>query len=107
MLLTLSELVAAHRFLALDHDLTNWAKQLIVHARAALLVQQIKANVVVFDGRIELDRNGDETEGENAAGDGPSHPVRLSCRWTALWRQYVVRSGMGDSRRKGAPPPSR
>jgi hypothetical protein len=27
-------------------------KELIVHARAALFVQQLKANIVVFDGRV-------------------------------------------------------
>ena len=43
----------------------------------------MKANVVVFDRRIELNRYGDQTEGEDAAGDGPSHPVRVSCRWMA------------------------
>jgi hypothetical protein len=32
----------------------------------------MKADVVVFDGRIEFDR-GDETEGEDAARDWPSH----------------------------------
>jgi hypothetical protein len=74
---------AAHRFIALDHELTDWAKQLIAHARAALFVEQVKANVVVFDGRIELDRDGDQTEGEDATGDGPSHPLRVSCRWMA------------------------
>jgi len=46
---------------------------LIEHARVALFMQQMKANVVVFDGRIEFDWDGDEAEGENAAGDGPSH----------------------------------
>jgi hypothetical protein len=44
-----------------------------VSARAALFVQQMKANVVVFDSRIEFDRDGDQTEREDAAGDGPSH----------------------------------
>jgi hypothetical protein len=33
----------------------------------------MKADVVVFDGRIEFDRDGDETEGEDAASDWPSH----------------------------------
>ena len=43
--LTLSDLVAAHRFVALDHDFTDWTKQLITHPRAALFVQQMKTNV--------------------------------------------------------------
>jgi hypothetical protein len=34
--------------------LTDWAKQLIAHPRAALLVQQMKANIVILDGRIAL-----------------------------------------------------
>jgi hypothetical protein len=36
---TLSDFVAAHRFVALDHDLTSRAKQLIAPPRAALFVQ--------------------------------------------------------------------
>jgi hypothetical protein len=66
-------LLAAHRFVTLDHDFTDWTKDLIAHARAALFVEQMKANIVVFDDGIELDRDGNETEGKNAAGDGPSH----------------------------------
>ena len=46
-------------------------------------MQQMKANVVVFDSRIELNRDRDQTEGEDAAGDGPSHPVRVSYRCLA------------------------
>ena len=57
--LTLTELVASDRFVALDHDFTDRAKQLIAHARAALFVQQMKADIVVFNRRIELDRDGD------------------------------------------------
>ena len=41
-------------------------------------MQQVKANVVVFDGGVELNRDGDQTEGEDVAGDGPSHPARVS-----------------------------
>ena len=78
--LTLSDLVAEHRLVALDHDLTDRAKQLIAHARAALFVQQMKTDILIFGGRIELDRDGDETEGKDAAGDGPSHPLRISWR---------------------------
>ena len=37
---------------------------MIEHARVALFMQQMKANVVVFDGRIEFDWDGDEVEGE-------------------------------------------
>jgi len=48
-------------------DVTNDSNP---HARAALFVEQMKADVVVFDGRIELNRNGDETEGEDAAEMG-------------------------------------
>ena len=36
----------------------------------------MKANIVIFDGRIEFDRNGNQTEGKDAAGDGPSHSVK-------------------------------
>ncbi len=46
--LTLSDLVAAHRFAALDHDLTVRTKQLIAHPRAALFVQQVKANITII-----------------------------------------------------------
>jgi len=38
----------------------------------------MKANIVVLDGGVELNRDGDETEGEDAARDGPSHPARVS-----------------------------
>ena len=64
------------KFIALDHDLTNWAKQLIAHPRAALFVQQVKANIVILDGRIELDRDGDQTEGKAAAEMGRSRVVK-------------------------------
>jgi hypothetical protein len=43
----------------------------------------MKANVVVFDSRIELDWNGDQAERKDTAGDGPSHPARVSCHWRA------------------------
>ena len=33
-------------------------------------MQQMKADVVVFNRRIELDRDGDQTKGEDAARDG-------------------------------------
>jgi hypothetical protein len=36
------------KFVAINH-LTDWTKQLIAHARGALFMQQMKANVVVFD----------------------------------------------------------
>ena len=45
--LTLSDLVAAHGLVALDHDLTDWTKDLIAHPRAALFVQQLKANITI------------------------------------------------------------
>ena len=41
-------------------------------------MQQMKPNIVVFDGRIEFDRNGDQAEEEDATGDGTSHLNRLS-----------------------------
>ena len=41
-ILTLSDLVAAHRFVALDHDLTDWTKDLIAHPRAAFLRQEAR-----------------------------------------------------------------
>ena len=47
--LTLSDLVAAHGLVALDHDLTDWTKDLIAHPRAALFVQQLKANITIRD----------------------------------------------------------
>ena len=56
-------------------------------------MQQVKANVVVFDGGVELNRDGDQTEGEDAAGDGPSHPARVSCHWRADLR-VKLRSGL-------------
>ena len=53
----------------------------------------MKANVVAFDSRIEFDRDGDQTEREDAAGDGPSHPARVSCHWRADLR-VKLRSGL-------------
>jgi len=41
-------------------------------------MQQMKADVLIFDRRIELDWNGDQAEGEDATGDGTSHLNRLS-----------------------------
>ena len=39
-------------------------------------MQQMKPNVVVFDSRIKFDRDGDQTGGEDAARDGPSHAIK-------------------------------
>jgi hypothetical protein len=83
--LTLRNLVASHRLVALDHDPADRAKQLIAHAGTALFVQQVKANVVVLDGRVKLDRNGDQTKGEDYA-QAPGLPVMF--RWRAVLDLY-------------------
>jgi hypothetical protein len=62
--MVLGELVATDAIVALNHHVTHRAIVAVLNAGAAFCVQQIKGDVLVLGGGVELNGNGYQPEGE-------------------------------------------
>ena len=62
--LVLGELVAADAVIALYRHVTHRAIVAVLNARAAPIMQQVKGDVFVFRGGVELNRDRYQPEGQ-------------------------------------------